>query len=99
MRMLRFLVATLALTAFGVGGRAQSVYAGLFPEKMKIRAAVGGRVEAVPLSAVRLLPSRWRENLERDSAWMMSLPVASVVHSFQTQAGVWAGRYVVYFKR
>lgn len=92
MKLCRSLVVALAICCFSSALRAQSVYPGLFPEKMKVKAAVGGRVETVPLKYVRLLPSRWRENMERDSAWMMSLPVASVVHSFQTQAGVWAGR-------
>lgn len=42
--------------------------------------------------AVRLLPSRWRDNFERDSAWMMSIPVNRLLHSFQTTSGAFAGR-------
>ena len=71
---------------------AQSVYPGAFDGKMKKRDVVEFRAKAFPLNDVKLLPSRFRDNLERDSAWMVSLPVASLVHSFRTTAGVQAGR-------
>lgn len=71
---------------------AQSVYPGAFYGKMKKRDVVEFRAKAFPLNDVKLLPSRFRDNLERDSAWMVSLPVASLVHSFRTTAGVQAGR-------
>lgn len=35
-----------------------------------------------PMSSVRLLPSRFQDNFKRDSAWMMSIPVPSLLHSF-----------------
>jgi hypothetical protein len=50
------------------------------------------RLPAVPLNAVRLLPSRFQQNMQRDSAWMMSIPVNSLLHSFRTQAGVFSSR-------
>ena len=71
---------------------AQSVYPGAFYGKMKKHDVVEFRAKAFPLNDVKLLPSRFRDNLERDSAWMVSLPVASLVHSFRTTAGVQAGR-------
>lgn len=71
---------------------AQSVYPGAFYGKMKKHDVVEFRAKAFPLNDVKLLPSRFRDNLERDSAWMVSLPVASLVHSFQTTAGSWAGK-------
>lgn len=43
-------------------------------------------------SEVSLLPSRFRENMQRDSAWMMSIPTDRLLHSFRTSAGVFAGR-------
>jgi hypothetical protein len=33
-------------------------------------------------------PQRFQQNMQRDSAWMMSIPVNSLLHSFRTQAGV-----------
>ncbi len=43
-------------------------------------------------SEVSLLPSRFRENMQRDSTWMMSIPTDRLLHSFRTSAGVFAGR-------
>lgn len=45
-----------------------------------------------PMSSVRLLPSRFQDNFKRDSAWMMSIPVPSLLHSFQTTSGAYAGK-------
>ncbi len=45
-----------------------------------------------PLNDVSLLPSRFKDNFKRDSAWMMSIPVSSLLHSFQTSAGAFAGK-------
>ena len=49
------------------------------------------RAYAFDLSDVRLLPSRFTENRARSSAWLMSIPVQRLLHSFQTNAGVYAG--------
>lgn len=42
-------------------------------------------------SCVRLLPSRFMENQQRDSAWIMSVSAERLLHSFRTTAGVYAG--------
>lgn len=70
---------------------AQSVYPGLFADKMKVK-AVETPVECFALEDVELLPSRFRENLERDSAWMASIEVDRLLHSFYNNSGVWGGR-------
>ena len=71
---------------------AQSVYPGLFQEKLKINPKVDVAAECFDLKDVRLLPGRFRENLERDSAWMVSIGVDQLLHSFRTTSGVFAGR-------
>lgn len=50
-----------------------------------------------PLINVRLLPSRFQDNFKRDSAWMMSIPVNALLHSFQTSSGAFAGKEGGYF--
>ena len=50
------------------------------------------RVESFDLKDIRLLPSRFRDNMLRDSAWMTSIDVNRLLHSFRTNAGVFAGR-------
>ena len=49
------------------------------------------------MTQVRLLPSRFHDNFKRDSAWMMSIPTASLLHSFRTNAGVFSGKEGGYF--
>lgn len=44
------------------------------------------------LSQVHLLPSRFQENMKRDSAWMMSIPVSSLLQSFRNTSGAWSNR-------
>ena len=41
---------------------------------------------------VRLLPSRFEENMKRDSVWIASIPVKSLLHSFRTNAGVFSDK-------
>ena len=71
---------------------AQSVYPGQHGGKFKLPVAAPMQAQAFDLQDVRLLPSRFRENLERDSAWMASIEVNRLLHSFRTTAGVFAGR-------
>ena len=71
---------------------AQSVYPGQHSGKLVCETVVPLKVQAFDLKEVRLLPSRFRENLERDSAWMASIGVNRLLHSFRTNAGVFAGR-------
>lgn len=44
------------------------------------------------MSQVHLLPSRFQENMKRDSAWMMSIPVNSLLHSFRNTSGAFTGK-------
>ncbi|MBQ8673900.1 MAG: glycoside hydrolase family 127 protein [Bacteroides sp.] len=72
--------------------QAQSVYPGRSEEKMKVEMQAPVQVRSFGLKEVRLLPSRFRENMMCDSAWMVSIEVNRLLHSFRTMAGVWAGR-------
>jgi DUF1680 family protein len=49
------------------------------------------QVEWFPLKDVRLLDSPFKENQERSGAWLKSIDVNRLLHSFRTTAGVWAG--------
>ena len=52
------------------------------------------RVKCEPFrpEAVRLTPSRFYDNFRRDSAWMMSIRVDRLLHSFRTTAGVFSSK-------
>lgn len=45
-----------------------------------------------PINKVHLLPSRFKENMKRDSAWMMSVPISSLLHSFRNTSGAFSSR-------
>ena len=44
------------------------------------------------MTQVHLLPSRFQENMKRDSAWMMSIPVGSLLQSFRNTSGAFSSR-------
>lgn len=83
----------VALSVLSIGAlSAQSVYPGQHQGKMKKETVAPVQVQSFDLKDVRLLPSRFRDNMLRDSAWMISLDVNRLLHSFRTNAGVFAGR-------
>ena len=84
----------IAAMCFGMCGTlsAQSIYPGQHAGKMKKETIAPLQVKSFDLKDVRLLPSRFRENMMRDSAWMVSIDVNRLLHSFRTNAGVFAGR-------
>lgn len=86
------LLVAIAVLAFSIGGTAQSVYPGQHKGKLKKETVVPVQVQSFDLKDVRLLPSRFRDNMLRDSAWMTSINVNRLLHSFRTNAGVPAGR-------
>ncbi|MBQ2210632.1 MAG: glycoside hydrolase family 127 protein [Prevotella sp.] len=48
--------------------------------------------EPFALKDVKLLPSRFQRNMQRDSAWIASIPVNRLLHSFRNTAGVYSGK-------
>lgn len=70
----------------------QSVYPGQHAGKLKQETVVPVQAKSFDLKDIRLLPGRFRENMMRDSVWMTSLEINRLLHSFRTNAGVFAGR-------
>ena len=83
------MISGLAVT---VCGYAQSVYPGSCAEKFKVKTDIPLAAESFDLQDVRLLPGRFRDNMMRDSAWMVSIGADRLLHGFRTTAGVFAGR-------
>ncbi len=44
------------------------------------------------LKDVKLLPSRFQRNMLRDSVWIASIPINSLLHSFRNTAGVYTSK-------
>lgn len=89
--MKKLILILLRLVAVGTLS-AQSVYPGQHAGKMRLETAVPVEAESFDLKDVRLLPGRFRDNMLRDSTWMVSIDVNRLIHSFRTNAGIWAGR-------
>jgi len=78
-------------------GKAQSVYPGQHNGKIKENITAPLKAYSFDLKQVKLLPSRFRENMMRDSAWMMSIDTKRLLHSFRTNAGVYSANEGGYF--
>ncbi len=85
-------LALLSILSSGVCGYAQSIYPGIAQEKIKLPIKGDVKAESFNLKDVRLLDSRFHDNMRRDSAWLASLSTDRLLHSFRTTAGVPAGR-------
>ncbi|MCM1452003.1 MAG: glycoside hydrolase family 127 protein [Clostridium sp.] len=82
-------IAALALVC--ANGYGQSVYPGQHKGKLAVEVSAPVKAESFDLKEVRLLPGRVHDNLKRDSAWMASIEVNRLLHSFRNNAGVYAG--------
>jgi len=71
---------------------AQSVYPG--QHAGKIRQLLEGKVKAYAfdLKDVRLLDSPFRQNMQRESQWILSLNAGRLLHSFHNTSGTFASR-------
>ena len=69
----------------------QSFYPGQFKDKMGVLCRETP-AECFELKDVKLLPGRFYDNLRRDSAWLISIPVERLLHSFYNNSGVWGGK-------
>lgn len=74
--------------ALSTGLSAQSIYPGQHAGKMKKVTTAPIQVESFDLKDVRLLPSRFRDNMTRNSVWMTSIATNRLLHSFRNNAGV-----------
>lgn len=76
---------------------AQSLYPGQHSGKLKHETIAPMKAYSFDLKDIRLLPSRFRENMLRDSVWIMFIDVNRLLHSFHNNAGVYAGNEGGYF--
>lgn len=89
--MKKIIVTILCITLFYPAIVAQSVYPGQHEGKIILPLKGEVKAYAFDLKNIRLLDSPFRQNMERESKWIMSLEVDQLLHSFRTSAGVYAG--------
>ncbi len=89
--MKRTIVFALAIGLGVSTAVSQSIYPGQHNGKLVVDTKIPVKVKSFDLKDVVLLPGRVRDNLERDSAWIASIPVKRLLHSFRNNAGVFSG--------
>ena len=92
--LLPFLFVIINVLPFGMGWGsvlAQSHYPGQHQDKLILKETALMKAYAFDLQDVKLLDSRFNENMERESAWILSVNTQSLLHSFRNNAGVASG--------
>ena len=81
----------VSLLLVSVTAMGQSHYPGQHLDKIKIQDKAAIQLSSFELQDVKLLDSPFKENMKRESNWILSLKVNSLLHSFRNNAGVYAG--------
>ena len=89
--MKKIIVVLFCITVFFPAVEAQSVYPGQHEGKITLPLQGEVKAYAFDLKDIRLLDSPFKQNMERESKWIMSLGTDRLLHSFRTSAGVYAG--------
>lgn len=76
---------------------AQSHYPGQHAGKFALQDQLKPVVYSFDLQDVRLLDSRFKQNMEREQQWLLSLSADRLLHSFRTNAGIYSGNEGGYF--
>ncbi|MEL1242471.1 glycoside hydrolase family 127 protein [Flavobacterium flavipallidum] len=86
------LVAGMSLSVFG-----QSHYPGQHQGKLKLDDTKNVKVLGFDLHDVKLLDSPFKDNMVRESKWIMDIDANGLLHSFRTNAGAFSSQEGGYF--
>jgi len=73
---------------FGSFINGQSIYPGQHEGKIKVANQVPMKALSFDLKDVKLLDSPFKENMEREAKWLLSLSANQLVHTFRVNAGI-----------
>ena len=65
-----------------------SQYIGQSQKELTNRPEVAAKAQSFNFQDVRLLDSRFKQNMERDAKWMLSIGNASLLHTWRLNAGI-----------
>ncbi|HKZ65831.1 MAG TPA: beta-L-arabinofuranosidase domain-containing protein [Chitinophagaceae bacterium] len=82
----------LVSTTIGVAVIAQSHYPGQHAGKFVLEDKLKPALYSFDLQDVKLVDSRFTENMEREQQWLLRIEVKSLLHSFRTNAGIYNGQ-------
>src|SRR5438094_10657610 len=98
MNITRLLSLVIFIYSFSMRSFSQSHYPGQHEGKFAISDKLKPAVFAFDLSDVHLLESRFKQNMEREQAWLLSIDNKRLLHSFRTNAGVFDANEGGYFE-
>lgn len=89
----------LILTILGSSGSvwSQSHYSGQHVGKFLLKDKLTAPAQSFNLQNVRLLDGRFKENMEREQKWLLSIEANRLLHSFRNNAGVFTGNEGGYY--
>lgn len=88
---MKFTITAVMLLGVVIASTAQSHYPGQHKGKFTLDDSKSIKVAAFDLKDITLLDSRFKDNMLRESNWILSLKVNSLLHSFRTSSGVYSG--------
>ena len=91
------LICTIAFAIGIASAHAQSHYPGQHAGKFAVTDKFVPPVYSFDLQDVRLTESRFTQNRQRAAAWLLSINVNQLLHSFRTNSGVYSGNEGGYF--
>jgi uncharacterized protein len=68
--------------------QASAQYIGQHQNIVSVPTKIAVKASSFDLEDVRLLDSRFKQNMDREGEWMLSLPVERLLHSFRVNAGL-----------
>jgi DUF1680 family protein len=92
--MIKYLILALGM-AINMSG--QSHYPGQHEGKLKLDDTKNVKVLGFNLQDVKLLESPFKDNMMRESKWIMAISTNRLLHSFKTNAGVFSSQEGGYF--
>lgn len=89
-KLLTNLAPVILLAALFLSGALPSFgqYAGQFKDKTTVATKIPIKAYSFDLSDVKLLDSRFKENMERDGKWLLSIDNNRLLHSWRVNAGM-----------
>jgi hypothetical protein len=67
-------------------------YVGQHKDAVKVTTKIPVKAYSFDLQDVKLLDSRFKQNMDREGQWMLSLPVERLLHSFYVNAGMFTDK-------
>jgi DUF1680 family protein len=84
---MKIISATLII-ALALPPMVSAQYIGQHQQVTSVPVKIAAKAYSFDLEDVRLLDSRFKQNMDREGQWMLSLPVERLLHSFRVNAGL-----------